>query len=158
MEKGGLLTLAVTIAAPITGTVIPLTEVPDPVFAKALVGPGAAIDPGEAATLTVTAPVAGKLTSLKPHAFVISHRPDQGVLVHLGIDTVHLKGAGFTLRAEAGQQVDAGEEIVVWDLAAAREAEKSVVVPVVVLEADVEDLTLAEAGPIDAGDSLIRIG
>ena len=150
--------MAVTIAAPITGTVIPLTEVPDPVFAKALVGPGAAIDPGEAATLTVTAPVAGKLTSLKPHAFVISHRPDQGVLVHLGIDTVHLKGAGFTLRAEAGQQVDAGEEIAVWDLAAAREAEKSVVVPVVVLEADAEDLTLAEAGPIDAGDSLIRIG
>ena len=150
--------MAVTIAAPITGTVIPLTEVPDPVFAKALVGPGAAIDPGEAATLTVTAPVAGKLTSLKPHAFVISHRPDQGVLVHLGIDTVHLKGAGFSLRAEAGQQVDAGEEIVVWDLAAAREAEKSVVVPVVVLEADAEDLTLAEAGPIDAGDSLIRIG
>ena len=150
--------MAVTIAAPITGTVIPLTEVPDPVFAKALVGPGAAIDPGEAATLTVTAPVAGKLTSLKPHAFVISHRPDQGVLVHLGIDTVHLKGAGFTLRAEAGQQVDAGEEIVVWDLAAAREAEKSVVVPVVVLEADAEDLTLAEAGPIDAGDILIRIG
>ena len=150
--------MAVTIAAPITGTVIPLTEVPDPVFAKALVGPGAAIDPGEAATLTVTAPVAGKLTSLKPHAFVISHRPDQGVLVHLGIDTVHLKGAGFTLRAEAGQQVDVGEEIVVWDLAAAREAEKSVVVPVVVLEADAEDLTLAEAGPIDAGDSLIRIG
>ena len=150
--------MAVTIAAPITGTVVPLTDVPDPVFAKALVGPGAAIDPGEAATLTVTAPVAGKLTSLKPHAFVISHRPDQGVLVHLGIDTVHLKGAGFTLRAEAGQQVDAGEEIVVWDLAAAREAEKSVVVPVVVLEADAEDLTLAEAGPIDAGDSLIRIG
>ena len=150
--------MAVTIAAPITGTVIPLAEVPDPVFAKALVGPGAAIDPGEAATLTVTAPVAGKLTSLKPHAFVISHRPDQGVLVHLGIDTVHLKGAGFTLRAEAGQQVDAGEEIVVWDLEAAREAEKSVIVPVVVLEADAENLTLAEAGPISAGDALIRIG
>ncbi len=150
--------MAVTIAAPITGTVIPLTEVPDPVFAKALVGPGAAIDPGEVATLTVTAPVAGQLTSLKPHAFVISHRPDQGVLVHLGIDTVHLKGAGFTLRAEAGQQVEAGEEIVVWDLAAAREAEKSVVVPVVVLEADAENLTLTEAGPISAGDALIRIG
>lgn len=148
--------MAVTIAAPITGTVIPLTEVPDPVFAKALVGPGAAIDPGEAATLTVTAPVAGKLTSLKPHAFVISHRPDQGVLVHLGIDTVHLKGEGFTLRAEAGQQIEAGEEIVVWDLAAAREAENSVVVPVVVLEADAENLTLAEAGPISAGDALIR--
>ena len=149
--------MAVTIAAPITGTVIPLTEVPDPVFAKALVGPGAAIDPGEATTLTVTAPVSGKLASLKPHAFVISHRPDQGVLVHLGIDTVHLKGEGFTLRAEAGQQIEAGEEIVVWDLAAAREAEKSVVVPVVVLEANAENLTLAEAGPISAGDALIRI-
>ena len=150
--------MAVTIAAPITGTVIPLTEVPAPVVPTALGAPGAPFHPALAATLTVTAPVAGKLTSLKPHAFVISHRPDQGVRVHLGIDTVHLKGAGFTLRAEAGQQVDAGEEIVVWDLAAAREAEKSVVVPVVVLEADAEDLTLAEAGPIDAGDSLIRIG
>ena len=150
--------MAVTIAAPITGTVIPLTEVPDPVFAKALVGPGVAIDPGEAATLTVTAPVSGKLTSLKPHAFVISHRPDQGVLVHLGIDTVHLKGAGFTLRAEAGQQVEAGDELIVCDLGTAREAEKSVVVPVVVLEANAGDLTLAEAGPIDAGDALIRIG
>ncbi|SDS39260.1 PTS system N-acetylglucosamine-specific IIA component, Glc family [Brevibacterium siliguriense] len=149
--------MAVTIAAPLTGTVIPLTEVPDPVFAKALVGPGVAIDPGEVATLTVTAPVAGKLTSLKPHAYVISRQPDQGVLVHLGIDTVHLKGAGFTLRAEAGQQVEAGEEIVVWDLAAAREAEKSVVVPVVVLETDAENLTLAEAGPISSGDPLIRI-
>ena len=111
-----------------------------------------------AATLTVTAPVSGKLTSLKPHAFVISHRPDQGVLVHLGIDTVHLKGAGFTLRAEAGQQVEAGDELIVWDLGTAREAEKSVVVPVVVLEANAGDLTLAEAGPIDAGDALIRIG
>ncbi|MCU4296606.1 PTS glucose transporter subunit IIA [Brevibacterium permense] len=150
--------MAVTIAAPITGTVIPLTEVPDPVFAKALVGPGAAIDPGDVMPLTVTAPVSGKLTSLKPHAFVLSHRPDQGVLVHLGIDTVHLKGAGFTLRAEAGQEVEAGDEIVVWDLAAAREAEKSVVVPVVVLEAAGEDLTVAEAGPISAGDTLIRIG
>lgn len=150
--------MAVTIAAPITGTVIPLTEVPDPVFATALVGPGAAIDPGEAATLTVTAPVSGRLTSLKPHAFVISHRPDQGVLVHLGIDTVHLKGAGFTLRAEAGQQVEAGDEIIAWDLAAAREAEKSVVVPVVVLEAGAENLSLTEAGPISTGDTLIRIG
>ncbi len=158
LEKGGLLAMTVMIAAPVTGTVTPLTEVPDPVFAKALVGPGAAIDPGDAATLTVTAPVSGTLTSLKPHAFVISHRPDQGVLVHLGIDTVHLKGAGFTLHAEAGQQVEAGDEIIVWDLAAAREAEKPLVVPVVVLGADVGDLTVAEAGPIYAGDTLIRVG
>ncbi|MGC2940838.1 MULTISPECIES: PTS sugar transporter subunit IIA [unclassified Brevibacterium] len=149
--------MTVTIAAPIAGTVIPLTEVPDPVFAKALVGPGAAVDPGDAATLRVTAPVSGKLTSLKPHAFVISHRPDQGVLVHLGIDTVHLKGAGFMLRAEAGQQVEAGDEIIVWDLEAAREAEKSLVVPVIVLDADVEELSVAEEGPIDAGGVLIRI-
>ena len=54
--------------------------------------------------------------------------------------------------------IEAGEEIVVWDLEAAREAEKSVIVPVVVLEADAENLTLAEAGPISASDALIRIG
>lgn len=150
--------MTVTIAAPISGTVIPLTDVPDPVFAQALVGPGVAVDPGEAGQLSVSAPVSGTLTSLKPHAFVISHRPDQGVLVHLGIDTVHLKGAGFTLRAEAGQQVEAGDEIIVWDTTAAREAEKSLLVPVVILDAGNEDLNLAEAGPITAGDPLIRAG
>lgn len=150
--------MTVTIAAPISGSVIPLTDVPDPVFAQALVGPGVAVDPGEAEQLCVSAPVSGTLTSLKPHAFVVSHRPDQGVLVHLGIDTVHLKGAGFTLCAEAGQQVEAGDEIIVWDTTAAREAEKSLLVPVVVLDAGVEDLNLAEAGPITAGDPLIRVG
>lgn len=149
--------MTVTISSPITGTVIPLTEVPDPVFAKALVGPGTAIDPGEAATLTVTAPVSGTVTSLKPHAFVISHRPDQGVLVHLGIDTVHLSGAGFTMCAEVGQQIQEGEEVIVWDTAESREAGKSVVVPVVVLEADAQALTIAEAGPIAAGETIIRV-
>ena len=106
----------------------------------------------------MSAPVSGTLTSLKPHAFVVSHQPDQGVLVHLGIDTVHLQGTGFTLRAEAGQQVEAGDEIIVWDTTAAREAEKSLTVPVVILDVAVEDLNLAEVGPIAAGDPLIRVG
>ena len=64
--------MTTTITAPIAGAVVALAEVPDPVFAEEIVGPGAAIDPGEAASLTAVAPVAGRLSSLKPHAFVIS--------------------------------------------------------------------------------------
>lgn len=145
------------ITAPISGTVIPLSEVPDPVFAEEIVGPGAAIDPGEAASLTAVAPVAGTLSSLKPHAFVVSTADGRGILVHLGIDTVELSGAGFELHAEQGAEVTAGQTLITWDTAAAREAGKSLVVPVIVLEAEAGDLKVTPAVEVAAGDGLIEL-
>lgn len=148
--------MTLTIASPVNGTVIPLAEVPDPVFAEALVGPGAAIDPGDSSSVTALAPVSGTLSSLKPHAFVIAAETGQGVLVHLGIDTVELQGDGFTLHAEAGQTVTSGDRLVTWDTAPARTSGRSLIVPIVVLEADAESLTVTAEGAVSAGDPLLE--
>lgn len=147
--------MTLTISSPVNGTVIPLADVPDPVFAEALVGPGTAIDPGNSSFVTALAPVSGTLTSLKPHAFVIVTEAGPGVLVHLGIDTVELQGDGFTMHAEVGQAVHTGDRLITWDTAPARTAGRSLVVPVVVLEAEADSLTVTEKGAVSAGERLI---
>lgn len=149
--------MSLHITSPITGTVIALSDVPDPVFAGEIVGPGAAVDPGQAAMLSVAAPVAGTVSSLKPHAFVIQTESGQGVLVHLGIDTVELDGAGFTLRAQQGATVAAGEPLLDWSTEPARQAGKSLVVPVIALEAEASALTITGASKVNAGDELIEM-
>ena len=86
------------VLAPLPGRVLPLSEVPDPVFAGAMVGPGAAVDPPRGPVQAV-APVDGRIAKLHPHAFVVVTSSGRGVLVHLGIDTVQLQGEGFRLLA-----------------------------------------------------------
>ena len=147
----------ITVSAPIAGSVVPMAQVPDPVFAEAIVGPGAAIDPGSATEMTAVAPVAGTIASLKPHAFVVQAADGTGVLVHLGIDTVDLDGEGFTVRAQAGAQVDAGDPLLTWDTTVARSAGKSVLVPVVVLEADADQLQVTDTAEVAAGDVLLTV-
>jgi phosphotransferase system IIA component len=80
-----------TVTSPLAGRAIGLAAVPDPVFSGAMVGPGAAIDPVREPSESV-APVDGIVVSLHPHAFVIVDPDGQGVLTHLGIDTVQLRG------------------------------------------------------------------
>ena len=92
-----------TVLAPVTGQVLGLAEVPDPVFSAALVGPGVALDPVHEPRSQVIAPIAGTILKLHPHAFVVQHDDGRAVLVHLGIDTVELGGAGFVLHASRGR-------------------------------------------------------
>src|SRR5699024_6694082 len=89
-RKAGRFSMTLTISSPVCGSVIALSAVPDRVFAEAIVGPGTAVDPGETATVTAIAPISGTLKVLKPHAYVVVTAAGQGVLVHLGIDTVEL--------------------------------------------------------------------
>ncbi|MDJ0319096.1 PTS glucose transporter subunit IIA [Pseudarthrobacter sp. PS3-L1] len=126
-------TLAVT--APLPGRVVALSDVPDPVFAKGLVGGGVAILPDEnAETLTAVAPLDGKVIKVLPHAFIIQHTAGPAILVHIGIDTVKLKGAGFTVLASKGDMVKAGDPMVTVDATHARAAGLSLCSPVVVLD------------------------
>jgi PTS system glucose-specific IIA component len=145
------------ILSPVTGRAIPLSEVPDPVFAGEMVGPGVGIDPSSAPG-TAVAPISGTIVKLHPHAFVISG--DSGsVLVHLGIDTVQLKGEGFTVHATEGSKVSAGDDIVSWDPAAVVAGGKSAVVPVVALEGSADALSgLVTSGDVSAGDVLFVWG
>lgn len=102
------------VLAPCPGRVFPITEVSDPVFAGEMVGPGIAIEPSPGRT-TVVAPVAGTILKLHPHAFAMATPEGLGILVHLGINTVRLDGAGFELVATEGSKVSAGDPMVTWD-------------------------------------------
>jgi PTS system glucose-specific IIA component len=120
----------VQVLAPFNGRVVSLDEVPDPVFSERMLGDGLALDPAEGVGV---APVTGKLTVFHSagHAFAVQATDEIGVLVHVGLDTVHMKGEGFTRLAEAGDEVVAGQAIVRFDLAAVEAAGHSSLSPVI---------------------------
>jgi glucose-specific phosphotransferase system IIA component len=121
------------VLAPCPGRVFPITEVSDPVFAGEMVGPGIAIDPSPGRT-TVVAPVAGTILKLHPHAFAMATADGLGILVHLGINTVRLDGAGFELVATEGSTVSAGDPMVTWDPSGISGDDITTTVMVVVLD------------------------
>ncbi len=100
----------------------------------------------------MTAPIAGVLLKVKPHAFVVVSPEGRAVLVHLGIDTVSLDGNGFTIRAAEGDTVAIGDAVIEWDPDAVVAAGLSAICPIVALEAT----TLADTvtGPIARGESI----
>lgn len=161
-----------TVLAPVAGTVVGLTAVPDPVFAEAIVGPGTAIEP-ERAPGTAVAPVDGTIAKLHPHAFVVVTAEGKGVLVHLGIDTVKLSrearplrgaggatgvgklsGEGFETLAAEGDTVAVGDPLVRWNPADVAARGLSPVCPVIALDAAADALTAAPEGPITVGAEL----
>ncbi|MHB1065124.1 MAG: PTS sugar transporter subunit IIA [Georgenia sp.] len=150
--------MSLPVLAPLTGTVLALGDVPDPVFSGAMVGPGIAVDPGAAETVDVLAPVAGTVTKLHPHAFVLLGDGGRGLLVHLGLDTVQLGGAGFTLHVAERDVVAAGQRLATWSPRQVLESGRSPVTPVIALEAraDALDFAAAPGAAITAGDLLLR--
>lgn len=151
------MTPALTVLAPVAGTVIAMADVPDPVFAGEIVGPGLAIDPTRDGAVTAIAPVSGTVMKLHAHAFVIA-AGERAALVHLGLDTVQLGGAGFTLHVAEGDTVQAGDTVVTWDPAQVEAGGRSPVCPVVALQGDPGAVApLAEVGStVAAGDPLLQ--
>lgn len=100
-----------SIKAPLSGLLVPLEDVPDPVFSQKMVGDGIAIDP---TSEVLVAPCAGEIVQLHPAGHAVTLRSPQGVevLLHIGIDTVKLKGEGFEPRIQVGQLVQAGDELI----------------------------------------------
>ena len=150
---------AVPVLAPLSGRVVPLSDVPDPVFAQAMVGPGLAIEPApDAAVVTAIAPVTGKVVKVMPHAYVVLHESGRAVLVHVGIDTVKLEGEGFTVRAAKGDRVQAGDPMVECDVALVRAKGLSACCPVVVLDTEPEQLgELLVERDITTGEQLLTL-
>ncbi len=146
--------MSLPILSPVAGEVVAITEVPDPVFAEAMVGPGIAVKPSGGRADAV-APVDGTVVTLHPHAYVVATEDGRAVLVHLGIDTVKEKGEGFTLHVVKGEKVRAGQPIVGWDPEAVAAKGYSPIVPVVGLDASADVLAGLEGGrPVAAGDEL----
>ena len=109
---------------------MPLSEVPDPVFASGVVGGGCALIPDSTSEcLTVRSPINGVVTKLKPHAAIITSTQGISILIHLGIDTVSLHGKGFAALVDEGDVVAAGDPLIHWDLTPVRDARLSPCVP-----------------------------
>jgi glucose-specific phosphotransferase system IIA component len=118
------------VLAPFSGRVVPLDDVPDPVFSERMVGDGLAIDPTDGIGVS---PVTGKLTIFHSacHAFAVQATDEVSVLVHVGLDTVEMKGKGFTRFAQVGDGLAAGQEVVHFDLADIKAAGYSPLSPVI---------------------------
>lgn len=133
------------VLAPVDGRAVALADVPDPVFAQGMVGYGAAINPPHQ-VIDAVAPVSGKVLKMLPHAYVIMTADNVGVLVHLGLDTVQLNGAGFTAHVAQGDAVTAGQPMISYDVPAIVAAGFSPVVPVVVMdEREASNVIVADA-------------
>lgn len=149
--------MSAEIGSPVAGLTAPLADVPDPVFSQAMVGPGLAVKPTGGSSDAV-APIGGEVATLHPHAFVVVGADGAAVLVHLGIDTVRLRGEGFELHVAKGDRVEAGQRIVTWNPTEVEERGYSSICPVVVLDAAAESLSdLREDAQVLPGDPLYTL-
>lgn len=108
------ITQPLQLLAPLSGVLLPLEQVPDPVFSSRVIGDGLCIDP---TSQTLCAPLSRVVSNLQHsgHAVSITGEQGQQVLLHIGLDTVNLAGKGFTCLIEEGQQVTAGQPLIEFD-------------------------------------------
>jgi PTS system beta-glucosides-specific IIC component len=120
------------ILSPLAGTIIALSDVPDPVFGKGILGPGIAVIPSGN---TAYAPGAGVVVAAQPtgHAFGLLLDSGVEVLIHIGIDTVKLKGEGFDVHVAKGDRVSAGTPLVTFDRKVIEAAGYPLTTPIIVL-------------------------
>ena len=121
--------------APIQGTIVPRNEIPDDTFAAGVLGDGVGIDPEEGVVVT---PFDGEISSVTDtkHAIGITGPADMEVLIHVGVDTVNMKGDGFELLVEEGQKVKAGQKLMTFDIAKIKAAGYSPVAAVLLTNSD----------------------
>ena len=133
----------ITIASPVSGTVVPLTEVPDPTFAQGILGPGAAVQPSEG---RIVAPANGTVDMMFDTGHAVSMTTSEGaeLLIHVGIDS--------------GDTVRKGDTLIEFDIDAIREAGYEVVTPVIVCNPDAfASVKTEDAGSVQAGDDLLTL-
>ena len=125
----------IEIGAPAAGNVVDITDVNDPTFAEKILGDGVAVEPSDG---RFYAPCDGTLEAFYPtgHAYMIKSDSGTELLVHIGIDTVKLKGEFFTVHAVQGQKVSKGDLLVDVDLDKVKAAGYDTATPVIILNTD----------------------
>src|SRR5436190_1352177 len=144
----------VALLAPLSGVLVPLERVPDPVFAQRTVGDGVSIDPTSGELL---APAAGRVTLLHRASHALAITTDEGleILVHIGVDTIALNGKGFTPRVRQGDRVAAGQPLISFDADLIARSAPSLLTQVLVTNRErIRAMTVA-TGLVDAGRSVI---
>jgi len=139
-----------TLVAPLTGYLLPLDQVPDPVFADKMVGDGISIDP---TSQSLVAPCEGSVVQVHPscHALTVAHPSGVEVLMHIGLDTVALKGRGFTPRVRTGDTVRAGDALIDFDADAIATQARSLLTEVVITNGELIARYEPRSGRVEAG-------
>ena len=140
-----------TIAAPVDGKVIPLSEMKDEAFSGGLLGQGVAVIPENGRILS---PCSGKVITVFPtgHAVCITSDSGAEILIHIGMDTVSLDGRGFRVNVQEGQLVKTGDLLVEADLNIIQSAGLETTTPVVVTNADdFREIRQAATGDVRCG-------
>ncbi|WP_427981576.1 PTS glucose transporter subunit IIA [Agarivorans sp.] len=142
----------IDIIAPLSGEIVPIEEVPDVVFAEKIVGDGIAIKPSGNKMVAPCDGTIGKIFETN-HAFSLESTDGIELFVHFGIDTVELKGEGFTRIASEGQEVKQGDVIIEFDLALLEEKAKSTLTPVVISNMDEIKELVKKSGAVTIGET-----
>ena len=143
-----------TVLAPLTGKAVSLSEVPDPVFAEKVIGDGIAMIPEDG---KIVSPVDGEISSIAETGHAYGFTADNGleVLVHVGLETVSLKGECFKVYAKAGDKVKAGDLIAEVDLNLLKEKGLNSISPVLICSDLEEKEILYTEGNVKAGESVV---
>lgn len=149
-----LLTKKVNIFAPASGQLISLTSVSDNMFSQKMMGDGYAVKPSED---NIYSPISGTIVSIFPTKHAVTLKSDDGldVLIHLGVDTVELKGKPFKINVQEGQKIKAGELIGTMNIDAINKAGKSDEIIVVFTNIDkVKQMSYNTPGKIQHGEEI----
>ncbi len=147
----------VTLRAPMHGVIIPIENVPDPVFAEKMVGDGISIDPIEG---ILRAPCDGEILHLHDsnHAVTLKTMDNLEILLHIGLDTVMLKGEGFTPIIKSGDLVKAGDELILFDMKTVGKKAPYLLTQMIISTMDlVEKIEPVDESKISAGDPVCKV-
>ena len=148
---------AITIMAPVSGTVVPLSKVADPTFAQCILGKGAAIIPGEG---RIVAPADGTIDLMFETGHAVSMTTGDGaeVLIHVGLDTVRLRGKHYRVLCQSGDKVTRGQTLIEFDPEAIRAEGYDTVTPVIVCNTEAfSSIHVEKNSEVAAGEVLLTL-
>lgn len=146
----------VIVAADAKGTIVPMDKIPDDVFAQGILGTCCGIDPSEG---KVFAPVDGSVTQVPDTLHALGIQADNGteILIHVGVDTVEMKGEGFKSTLKVGDHVSKGQLVLEMDLAKiAAAGHPAVVITVVTNSDDYASVELVAEGAVEPGADMLK--
>lgn len=146
------------LVSPLTGKLVALEDVPDPVFSQKMMGEGLAVDPSEG---VLVAPIDAEVLQVFPtkHAIGLKTANNTEILMHIGLETVSMNGEGFEAFVKEGDKVKKGDKLITFNLDLIREKAKSTITPIIITNtADMEKIEKTTTASLVKGEtSLLTI-
>ncbi|MCX7884308.1 MAG: PTS glucose transporter subunit IIA [Caloramator sp.] len=146
---------SIELKSPVKGRAINIKDVPDEVFASGMLGNGIAIEPTEG---IVYSPCDCEIVNMFPtkHAVGIKTKEGLEILIHIGIDTVEMKGEGFDSFVNIGDKVKAGDKLISFDLELVKSKAKSSITPIVITNMDLVESIEPFYGDCDSSKTVLK--